>query len=152
MGNITRYKSICLNHEFLFCGQYWIYCRKDECRLQQVIIIWNTLSITILAWVPMENISLLLSFAAKSTTGMIYNVALLPQSNLYKLKGAYALYYDRYDSKSLIQRYSGRIPRRMAVKFPSFKLWGCLVTIGALGVLKLPWYLGSSICIYVYKF
>ncbi|KAG0744627.1 hypothetical protein G6F57_009529 [Rhizopus arrhizus] len=85
------------------------------------------------------------AYAVRSLSGMIYNVGLLPPTELSKVEQAYQLYRDQgihakpYGMDSVLFREKNRC------QMPSIHFLGCFDTVGALGVPKLPWYLGGPI-------
>ncbi|KAI7850965.1 hypothetical protein BDC45DRAFT_446224, partial [Circinella umbellata] len=86
-------------------------------------------------------------YAARSLTGMIYNVGLLPCEHItVALDEAYSL-YRRADKKSHPNN-----PEAIAFRHryncwePDIKFMGCFDTVGSLGVPRLPWFAGGSLC------
>lgn len=82
---------------------------------------------------------------------MIYNVGLLPKDNLSKSNEAYELYRDRCDSSRPMNSIAINFRQENECKMPLIQFLGCFDTVGALGVPKLPWYLGGSTCMYLMK-
>jgi uncharacterized protein (DUF2235 family) len=78
---------------------------------------------------------------------MIYNVGLLPpQSNKIQIEQAYQLYRNRLEETRPGQRLSQKFRNDHRTKLPLIKFLGCFDTVGGLGVPKLPWYLGGTLC------
>lgn len=77
---------------------------------------------------------------------MIYNVGLLPESNLKHVGKAYDLYRDRCDDTRPDKKQSTEFREKYHCKMPQIHFLGCFDTVGSLGVPKLPWYLGGSTC------
>lgn len=75
---------------------------------------------------------------------MIYNVGLLPESNLKHVGKAYDLYRDRCDDTRPDKKQSTEFREKYHCKMPQIHFLGCFDTVGSLGVPKLPWYLGGS--------
>jgi uncharacterized protein (DUF2235 family) len=86
------------------------------------------------------------AFAARSLSGLIYNVGLLPEKNLAHAKKAYKLYRDRGEDTRPGHPKSVEFKKKYECVVPSIHFLGCFDTVGSLGVPKLPWYLGGSIC------
>ncbi|CAO3639502.1 unnamed protein product [Mucor fragilis] len=84
------------------------------------------------------------AYAARSLSGMIYNVGLLPKDNLSKSKQAYELYRDRCDASRPMNELAIAFRQDNQCRMPLIHFLGCFDTVGALGVPKLPWYLGGS--------
>lgn len=77
---------------------------------------------------------------------MIYNVGILPESNLKHVGKAYDLYRDRCDDTRPEKKQSTEFREEYQCKMPQIHFLGCFDTVGSLGVPKLPWYLGGSTC------
>ncbi|KAI9264561.1 hypothetical protein EDC94DRAFT_693288 [Helicostylum pulchrum] len=84
------------------------------------------------------------AYTARSLVGMIYNVGLLPEVNLEHSREAYERYRDRFEYDHPNQIRSTQFREEYQCKMPSIHFLGCFDTVGALGVPKLPWYLGGS--------
>lgn len=91
-------------------------------------------------------INITLAYAARSLSGMIYNIGLLPEGNLQYSNDAYQHYRDRCDSTRPGQLLSIQFRKKYQCIMPSIHFLGCFDTVGSLGVPKLPWYLGGSAC------
>jgi uncharacterized protein (DUF2235 family) len=79
-------------------------------------------------------------------SGLIYNVGLLPEKYLMHSKEAYELYRDRCESTRPGHATAVEFKEKYKCKMPTIHFLGCFDTVGALGVPKLPWYLGGSTC------
>lgn len=77
---------------------------------------------------------------------MIYNVGLLSESNLEYSREAYKHYRNRNDNTRPNKLQSSQFREKHQCKMPSIHFLGCFDTVGALGVPRLPWYLGGSLC------
>lgn len=93
-----------------------------------------------------------IAYTARSLVGMIYNVGLLPEVNLERSREAYERYRDRFEYDHPNQIRSTRFREEYQCKMPLIHFLGCFDTVGALGVPKLPWYLGGSTCKPLYKY
>lgn len=87
-----------------------------------------------------------LAYAVRSLSGMIYNVGLLPQNKLSKVEQAYQLYRFRGENGRPNGADAIKFRQKYQCKMPSIHFLGCFDTVGALGVPKLPWFLGGSVC------
>ncbi|KAI9341854.1 hypothetical protein BD770DRAFT_329989, partial [Pilaira anomala] len=86
------------------------------------------------------------AYAARSIVGMINNVGLLPPQNLGSFNKAYAHYRNRNADTHPKQPLSTKFFEENDCQMPSIHFLGCFDTVGALGVPKLPWYMGGSFC------
>ncbi|KAI9363171.1 hypothetical protein BD770DRAFT_465030 [Pilaira anomala] len=86
------------------------------------------------------------AYTARSLAGMIYNVGLLSESNLEYSREAYKHYRNRNDNTRPNKLQSSQFREKHQCKMPSIHFLGCFDTVGALGVPRLPWYLGGSLC------
>ncbi|CAO0803229.1 unnamed protein product [Mucor circinelloides] len=84
------------------------------------------------------------AYAARSLSGMIYNVGLLPKDKLSNSNQAYELYRDRCDASRPMNELAIKFRQDNQCRLPLIHFLGCFDTVGALGVPKLPWYLGGS--------
>ncbi|KAI8370962.1 hypothetical protein BD560DRAFT_329382 [Blakeslea trispora] len=86
------------------------------------------------------------AFAVRSLTGMIYNVGLLPEYRLSKADAAYGLYRKKGETSRPSRALSLAFRKTNSCRSAEVHFIGCFDTVGALGVPKLPWYLGGSTC------
>ncbi|CAO3672964.1 unnamed protein product [Rhizopus microsporus] len=85
------------------------------------------------------------AYAVRSLSGMIYNVGLLPQNKVSKVEQAYQLYRFRGENGRPNGADAIKFRQKYQCKMPSIHFLGCFDTVGALGVPKLPWFLGGSV-------
>ncbi|RCH86545.1 hypothetical protein CU098_007543 [Rhizopus stolonifer] len=85
------------------------------------------------------------AYAARSLTGMIYHVGLLPQTELSRVEQAYQMYRDQGTRECYDEMNPDVFRERNHCQMPSIHFLGCFDTVGALGVPKLPWYFGGPI-------
>ncbi|KAI8880204.1 hypothetical protein K501DRAFT_255398 [Backusella circina FSU 941] len=86
------------------------------------------------------------AYAVRSLCGMIYNVGLLPaQSSKMQIEEAYQIYRSRAEETNPGKRLSQKFRDDHGTKLPLIQFLGCFDTVGALGVPKLPWYLGGTL-------
>ncbi|KAG2207002.1 hypothetical protein INT47_008471 [Mucor saturninus] len=88
------------------------------------------------------------AYAARSLTGLIYNVGLLPENQLHHSKDAYQHYRNRGDASRPGELLSLEFRTKFNCRMPSIHFLACFDTVGSLGVPKLPWYLGGSACLH----
>ncbi|KAI8067623.1 uncharacterized protein B0P05DRAFT_552279 [Gilbertella persicaria] len=84
------------------------------------------------------------AFAVRSLTGMIYNVGLLPENKLSKADEAYRLYRNKGETSRPYRTLSVAFRQANNCRSAEIYFIGCFDTVGALGVPKLPWFLGGS--------
>ncbi|KAI8979716.1 hypothetical protein BDF20DRAFT_974853 [Mycotypha africana] len=90
------------------------------------------------------------AFAARSLSGMINNVGLLPSSKVSnKAKRAFQIYRDGSTNSYPTKKIATKFRKDNQCIVPTIQFLGCFDTVGALGIPKLPWYLGGSLCKYI---
>jgi uncharacterized protein (DUF2235 family) len=82
---------------------------------------------------------------------MIYNVGLLPEATVAPLliRRAYDMYRNRMEGTKPGQLLATDFHKKYNTIVPHIEFLGCFDTVGALGVPKLPWYLGGSLCKFI---
>ncbi|KAI9341855.1 hypothetical protein BD770DRAFT_330017, partial [Pilaira anomala] len=92
------------------------------------------------------------AYAVRSLVGMIYNVGLLPPPNIEHVDDAYEHYRSRNEEARPERPLSTKFFEDYNCQMPSIHFLGCFDTVGALGVPKLPWYLGGTMCKFLQKY
>ncbi|KAI7904472.1 uncharacterized protein BX663DRAFT_505140 [Cokeromyces recurvatus] len=85
------------------------------------------------------------AYAVRSLAGMMYNVGLLPPTKTSKSKRAYRIYRHRRGLGLPTSIISTHFREENGCRTPSIHFLGCFDTVGALGMPKMPWYLGGPI-------
>jgi uncharacterized protein (DUF2235 family) len=94
------------------------------------------------------------AYAARSLVGMLYNVGVLASHQMTpkNLRGAYEFYRHRSPKTTPESPEAYAFRKKYQCMNPLIRFLGCFDTVGSLGIPKLPFYMGGSMCKFFFFF